>query len=294
MGQSNRRVGRVDTLSTVSGSSHNVDSDTAFSASDQTEDHKSYDFFSYCTLDSAERYEKIYHEPVIPGSEIRGVIRSVYEVLTDSCMGVLNREEYPIKRTAAQFKPALIHRKKNGTMELYDAFSFRLGQAAVGGKIPNGFENCKNGSPVYFNRPQKQNRGYGVVRDYSFQKQTGMNVTGYLLKWGMGVKKARYHVFTLKEVNQQNIELEEIHHGVKEIKNQAKLAGEAIKNVGAKVKSLDKHTDKTGAALDSQNKKLKDLLNKIRTSDRFCVDLILFLILLGLIAVLYCIIKNKF
>ena len=97
-----------------------------------------------------------------------------------------------------------------------------------------------------------------------------------------------------KEVNQQNIELEEIHHGVKEIKNQAKLAGEAIKNVGAKVKSLDKHTDKTGAALDSQNKKLKDLLNKIRTSDRFCVDLILFLILLGLIAVLYCIIKNKF
>ena len=182
----------------------NTSSDTAFSASDQTEDHKSYDFFSYCTLDSAKRYEEIYHEPVIPGSEIRGVIRSVYEVLTDSCMGVLNREEYPIKRTAAQFKPALIHRKKNGTMELYDAFSFRLGQAAVGGKIPNGFENCKNGSPVYFSRPQKQNRGYGVVRDYSFQKQTGINVTGYLLKWGMGVKKARYHVFALKEVNQRN------------------------------------------------------------------------------------------
>ena len=77
------------------------------------------------------------------------------------------------------------------------------------------------------------------------------------------------------------------------LKNEAKLAGEGIDEIGRKVKKVDKHADNTSATLNTQNKKLKDLLNKIRTSDRFCIDLVLFLILLGLGAVLYSIIKKK-
>lgn len=96
-----------------------------------------------------------------------------------------------------------------------------------------------------------------------------------------------------KRVQAQDQELEEIHKNVKMLKNEAKLAGEGIDEIGRKVKKVDKHADKTSATLNTQNKKLKDLLNKIRTSDRFCIDLVLFLILLGLGAVLYSIIKKK-
>ena len=115
----------------------NSSSDTAFKFEEaekvrtEKQYHKSYDFFSYTELDEKENYEGKFHVPVVPGSEMRGVIRSVYETLTDSCMGVLNEDEYPIKRTAEAFKPALLYRKKGKIgerMVLYDAYSFRIGR----------------------------------------------------------------------------------------------------------------------------------------------------------------------
>ena len=59
--------------------------------------------FSYTELDG-KRYEgkENYHVPVIPGSEMRGVVRNVYETLTDSCMGLLNEATYPVKRSPDQ------------------------------------------------------------------------------------------------------------------------------------------------------------------------------------------------
>ena len=88
----------------------NSSSETAFKESDDTPDHKSYDFFSYTELDGKKRYEgkENYHVPVIPGSEMRGVVRNVYETLTDSCMGLLNEATYPVKRSPARFEHGLI------------------------------------------------------------------------------------------------------------------------------------------------------------------------------------------
>lgn len=51
---------------------------------------KSYDFFSYDTVDG-DRSEQ-YSEPKIPGSEIRGVIRSAFEAVTASCMSCIDDE----------------------------------------------------------------------------------------------------------------------------------------------------------------------------------------------------------
>ena len=69
----------------------NSSSDKAFKESETVTDHKSYDFFSYTNLDSKKLYENEYHLPVIPGSEMRGVVRNAYETLTDSCMGLLKK-----------------------------------------------------------------------------------------------------------------------------------------------------------------------------------------------------------
>ena len=104
----------------------NSRSETAFTESG-TPDHKSCDFFSYTELDPTKRYEDEYHIPVIPGSEMRGVVRNVYETLTDSCMSVLNTDTYPVKRSPEQFAPALLHRNHEENWELLPALSLRIG-----------------------------------------------------------------------------------------------------------------------------------------------------------------------
>ena len=154
--------------------------ETAFKESN-IKDHKSYDFFSYTELDPGKKYENQYHIPVIPGSEMRGVVRNVYETLTDSCMGILNSEEYPVKRTPARFKPGLLCRNGNGTIALRSAVSSPIGEKAFKGEAPRGFEKNRNGEEI---------KG-----------------KGYLLKWGMGVKKARYHVFSLKNEREKGTAL---------------------------------------------------------------------------------------
>jgi len=97
-----------------------------------------------------------------------------------------------------------------------------------------------------------------------------------------------------KEVEKQDKDLDEIHDGVKVLKNEIKIAGEGIKTVKKKVKKTTEKTEKIQKKIETQNMKLKKLLNKIRTGDKICVDLILFFIIIGLICVLYSIIKHKF
>ena len=116
----------------------NTSSDRAFSQTAKYEEqkkakddkdskvHNSFDFYSYTNLEADTTYDSECHEPVIPGSEIRGVIRSLYETLTDSCMSTLN-EDVPIARRIAEaFKPGLLKRVvKDGKVvfELYKARS---------------------------------------------------------------------------------------------------------------------------------------------------------------------------
>lgn len=202
----------------------NSSSDTAFKFEEAEEVrtekqyHKSYDFFSYTELDERENYEGKFNIPVVPGSEMRGVIRSVYETLTDSCMGVLNEDEYPIKRTAEAFKTALLYREKGKTgerMVLYDAYSFRIGEkaektTAEETKLPPGFEECKNGTKIHYKKPEKDGeKGWKAISEYSIGnvgKKEEYSNSGYLLKWGMGLKKGRYHVFTPKKLKKGETE----------------------------------------------------------------------------------------
>ena len=191
----------------------NSSSDRAFKESWKVADHKSYDFFSYTNLDSAKTYENEYHFPVIPGSEMRGVVRNVYETLTDSCMGLLNEEEHPVKRSPERFEPALLCRK-NEKMVLYKADSLRIekkvekgskpeekgskpeekgSKSAKKGLKPAGFDQYRNGSEIYFKYTNGDKNK--IVEETSPEK---FAQKGYLLKWGMGVKKARYHVLVAK------------------------------------------------------------------------------------------------
>ena len=167
----------------------NSSSDKAFKESEKVTDHKSYDFFSYTNLNPGKTYENEYHLPVVPGSEMRGVVRNAYETLTDSCMGLLNEEIYPVKRSYEKFIPGLLYKNKD-KLVLYSAASYR-----VDIKISRKY---KNGKKLYFT-PQRatkekkdKNGNVKTIRYWKIVTSVGENrgnylKEGYLLKWGMGL-----------------------------------------------------------------------------------------------------------
>ena len=90
-----------------------------------------------------------------------------------------------------------------------------------------------------------------------------------------------------KEQEEQDKGLDQIRDGLKILKNEIKLANENISSTNKVVKKVTKHTDQTHKRVHHANVKVKDLISKIRSSDKICVDIVLILILVGLICALY-------
>ena len=83
--------------------------------------HFSYPFF------------KVGDKPTIPGSSIRGPLRSIYEALTDSCYSTARSGQYITARTKSPFLPGLLV-KENGKWELYSATRYLLPIREYGAK----------------------------------------------------------------------------------------------------------------------------------------------------------------
>ena len=71
-------------------------------------EHYKYEFYSYDKLCKNEFPKEPPKAPIIPGSEIRGMIRNVYEQLTNSCFPVVDENNLPYKRTNEIKKPYLL------------------------------------------------------------------------------------------------------------------------------------------------------------------------------------------
>ena len=97
-----------------------------------------------------------------------------------------------------------------------------------------------------------------------------------------------------EEKARQDQALDEIGDVVVQLREQSKLASENIDRTNKKVKQVTKKTVQATKKVNQQNKKLKDLVKKLRSGDKLCIDIVLILIVLGLIAVLYNIIKSQF
>lgn len=150
---------------------------------EQVDEHKSYDFFSYDDLSTDGRSDDelkdlfgkdgtrkgVYSEPVIPGSEIRGMIRNYYEILTNSCMSFVDDDEVLSKRTNEVFKPGLLERKEDGTFVLYKGEDCLL--RGEGDKA-NGYEK------IYRTVPYRE----GQKVFFTYKKREGMNEKGRYVK----------------------------------------------------------------------------------------------------------------
>ena len=97
-----------------------------------------------------------------------------------------------------------------------------------------------------------------------------------------------------KEEEEQNKDLDEILCSIKILKEEAKKTGEGIQLLGEKVDDAGKIGGKVIIKIETQNMKLKKLINEIRSNDKICFDIILIIIIFGLICILYSIIKRKF
>jgi CRISPR/Cas system CSM-associated protein Csm3 (group 7 of RAMP superfamily) len=90
--------------------------------------HNSYDFFSYEDLSQRNDYQQNPARPIIPGSSIRGVIRSAYEAVTNSCMSTCDDENTLYRRTPVPRKSVGIIEQDETTGErvLYEASKYKL------------------------------------------------------------------------------------------------------------------------------------------------------------------------
>ena len=85
-------------------------------------EHKMYDFFTYTDVsDTTKDYTIPYAMPVISGSEIRGMLRSNFEILTNSCMSVLNDDVILSKRTNEVFVAGLLRKDGENKFSLCKA-----------------------------------------------------------------------------------------------------------------------------------------------------------------------------
>lgn len=172
----------------------NTSTNKAFKISDEKEFldpekvHHSYDFYSYTLMKQEQRYDDVYHQPVIPGSEVRGMVRNLYETLTDSCMSGLTVNEIPIKRVPGIFKAGLICKNGENYKLLLNVDSFRI----------NFREYLPDGKKIYVKKEYNKEGRPGVIIRYSTRPEGLCKNEAYVINWGMGAKKKGSHVFIAK------------------------------------------------------------------------------------------------
>lgn len=189
----------------------NTSSNRAFARPGENKDHKSYDFFSYTDLSGIQETPAP-ARPVIPGSEMRGVLRSNYEIITNSCMSSLDVNKVLSKRTMESFQAGLI--KKNGEKG-YQLFKAEDCLWRTEGANNTTIQNSMpEGTKVVFDTEEKKiGKTFAQnVAKYADSVPEGKSV-GYLIKGAPGpgnhsgqpnakvipAQKHYAHIFRLKE-----------------------------------------------------------------------------------------------
>eukprot|EP01016_Furgasonia_blochmanni_P034105 TRINITY_DN363_c0_g1_i7.p1 TRINITY_DN363_c0_g1~~TRINITY_DN363_c0_g1_i7.p1 ORF type:complete len:278 (-),score=68.33 TRINITY_DN363_c0_g1_i7:364-1197(-) len=88
-------------------------------------------------------------------------------------------------------------------------------------------------------------------------------------------------------------DLEQIIQGVLKWKEKAINIGEQIDRMSPMLNNLERNVEDTTGHINHSNKRLKDIITKYRAPNKFCLDIILVLIILGLCGMIYNMLKSK-
>ena len=144
--------------------------------------HKSYDFFSYHDLSKNATPDTCY-EPVLPGSEIRGMVRSVYEAMTNSCLSAVEEDVTLSKRTPEYFTPGVLLKNGDG-YKLHEATDYLYRKGRKGDFTVHSYEdlNLPDGSHVYFTAVKRNGKAKPIAKDISSEENYEKQPEGYLIK----------------------------------------------------------------------------------------------------------------
>lgn len=141
-------------------------------------------------------FMKINGRYTIPGSSLRGPVRSVYETLTNSCISTARNKIYLSQRTNVAFKPGLLERDSDGNWTLFEAVRYLVPTEPVPGHhitwySPDALlKDYGHWGKVEFNYAKVKVNGTdkSIVTEI---KKSGGSVTGYL-KVGEHFSKKKY------------------------------------------------------------------------------------------------------
>ena len=201
-------------------------------------------------MESSHPHYKFYNygdkKPIIPGSELRGMLRSDFELFTNSCMSSINADKTFIARTKEIKKPGLLIKQNDGKWTLYQA---------------NRYAIC-----TYSNRKEQENlertRKYQQVGHFKVNRnnstliinnkiiQTGEKVTfeikgtlvknitersqnvhtGILFIGETGMRKTKDSIFEKKSQKVEDIKNEDIEKGIEKLKEIYELYNDSAYN----------------------------------------------------------------
>ncbi len=135
-------------------------------------------------------YERFYQEgekPTIPGSSLRGMIRSVYETATDSCFSTMKEDTILTKRSEAGearfYSPGILCREneewilKKATRHCLPYSTFKVVEKEDGKKVLEKDEKLTTGVEVTF-QSEKKDRKFVVTKCPAEKGKKGILVLG--------------------------------------------------------------------------------------------------------------------
>lgn len=151
---------------------------------------QSYDFFSYTHIGDRQHPEPA--EPVIPGSSIRGVVRSVFETVTNSCYSTTDDEQVLYRRSTIPFYKGGILYEEDGEWYIEEMEVVMINERQLK-------HNWVEGEELYVTTRPKPNKPFLTeVIDVSEEEKPGYRL-GYLHLGERAVNKHYERVFLQKD-----------------------------------------------------------------------------------------------
>jgi CRISPR-associated protein (TIGR03986 family) len=146
----------------------------------------SYDFFSHTDLGKGQHAGgdgPALAQPVIPGSEIRGMIRSAFEAVTNSCISTTDDRQVLYKRTTVAGKPGRLE-KVGGTWRVIPCKRYGVSISSNRydrNNYSDRIRDFEEGQTVYFKEGGVYKTYFHFVEDPTTEKRE--KGAGYLSGW---------------------------------------------------------------------------------------------------------------
>ncbi|GEM_PF-234236 len=141
---------------------------------DEAKTINSYDFYSYTNLKGVKNPQE--PKPVIPGSEIRGMIRSAFEAVTNSCLSTIDDEQKLYKRVTSPAKPGQLVFQDN-EWKIVECRRYRLPKSWIrkeNGRILINGEQYTEGESVFVRINYKSFKVIKISRKWEKDLRKGL------------------------------------------------------------------------------------------------------------------------